>query len=353
MVINELTHVYMQLNTCTNKCVLLFVSVCVCVCVCHCCSLFSDGAAPKTTCRKVHQSQIIQSPAVMQQLCIPGRIPAWANTPVDRTQTLLKSWKNISDQVGTDMPNVPAHKTKTPARFLFIYLFIYFIKVLPAARGACGENFDDSVFLQAPRFIFFRVKKKNISSRLRLLYINGRPPHDCSLRICLVKVRVCWEKAEAWDCKTDWEVSLCFPASNTIWNRPVRVCCCLAGSPLLSFFFFALHTTGWLHVTQITVKSPHAQSFQLLNNTKQTVTYFRSREQAREKTWSGVRHGSGPREEQPGIRRRRGALTDRRRYWFVLVFRDRRRVRPEQKAWYAMWAPESDPAVLGVPDRGL
>ena len=124
-------------------------------------------------------------------------------------------------------------------------------------------------------------------------------------------------------------------------------------SSVLFFFFFALHTTGWLHVTQITVKSPHAQSFQLLNNTKQTVTYFRSREQAREKTWSGVRHGSGPREEQPGIRRRRGALTDRRRYWFVLVFRDRRRVRPEQKAWYAMWAPESDPAVLGVPDRGL
>ena len=48
-----------------------------------------------------------------------------------------------------------------PDFYLFIYLFIYFIKVLPAARGACGENFDDSVFLQAPRFIFFRVKKKH------------------------------------------------------------------------------------------------------------------------------------------------------------------------------------------------
>lgn len=110
------------------------------------------------------------------------------------------------------------------------------------------------------------------------------------------------------------------------------MCCCLAGSsPLPFFFFFALHTTGWLHVTQITVKSPHAQSFQLLNNTKQTVTYFRSREQAREKTWSGVLHGGGPGEELPGIRRRRGAVTSRRRYWFVLVFRERRRVDRSRK----------------------
>lgn len=64
------------------------------------------------------------------------------------------------------------------------------------------------------------------------------------------------------------------------------------------FFFFALHTTGWLHVTKITVKNPHAQSFQLLNNTKQTLTYFQSREQAPENTRSGIHPGSGSREEQ-------------------------------------------------------
>lgn len=40
-------------------------------------------------------------------------------------------------------------------------------------------------------------------------------------------------------------------------------------------------------------KNPHAQSFQLLNNTKQTVTYFQSWEQAGEKTWTGVSLGGG------------------------------------------------------------
>lgn len=42
-----------------------------------------------------------------------------------------------------------------------------------------------------------------------------------------------------------------------------------------------------------TVKNPHAPSFQLLNNTKQTVTYFQSREQAREKTRTGIMRGAG------------------------------------------------------------
>lgn len=56
-----------------------------------------------------------------------------------------------------------------------------------------------------------------------------------------------------------------------------------------------------LHVTQITVKNPHAQSFQLLNNTKQTLTHFRSREQARSKTRSGARLGGGA---EAGLRRR-------------------------------------------------
>lgn len=68
------------------------------------------------------------------------------------------------------------------------------------------------------------------------------------------------------------------------------------------FFFFALHTTGWLRVTKITVKNPHAQSFQLLNNTKQTLTYFQSREQAPENTWSGIHPGLGSREERSAVR---------------------------------------------------
>lgn len=57
-----------------------------------------------------------------------------------------------------------------------------------------------------------------------------------------------------------------------------------------------------------------AQSFQLLNNTKQTLTYFQSREQAQVKTWSGIRLRSGLRAE----RRRGGALTEELRHWFVL-----------------------------------
>lgn len=47
------------------------------------------------------------------------------------------------------------------------------------------------------------------------------------------------------------------------------------------------------------VKNPHAPSFQLLNNTKQTLTYFQSREQARRSTRSGARAGAGLGEE-PG-----------------------------------------------------
>lgn len=47
------------------------------------------------------------------------------------------------------------------------------------------------------------------------------------------------------------------------------------------------------------VKNPHAPSFQLLNNTKQTLTYFQSREQARRNTRSGARARAGPGEE-PG-----------------------------------------------------
>lgn len=74
------------------------------------------------------------------------------------------------------------------------------------------------------------------------------------------------------------------------------VCFCWPGRRAGS----SLHTTGWLHVTQITVKSPHAQSFQLLNNTKQTVTYFRSREQATEKMWSGIVQAGGVGEEPGG-----------------------------------------------------
>uniref|UniRef100_G3PN63 Uncharacterized protein n=1 Tax=Gasterosteus aculeatus TaxID=69293 RepID=G3PN63_GASAC len=54
------------------------------------------------------------------------------------------------------------------------------------------------------------------------------------------------------------------------------------------------HTTDWLHVTQITVKNPPSQSFQLLNNTKQTVTYFREQgtSEREEPEWSPA--GGGP-----------------------------------------------------------
>lgn len=63
----------------------------------------------------------------------------------------------------------------------------------------------------------------------------------------------------------------------------VGLCCCQAGSssprsPL----------AGCMSPRSQS-KNPHARSFQLLNNTKQTVTYFQSREQAREKTRPGVR----------------------------------------------------------------
>lgn len=55
------------------------------------------------------------------------------------------------------------------------------------------------------------------------------------------------------------------------------------------------------------VKSPHAPAFQLLNNTKQTLTYFQSREQARQKTRSGAHAGAGARR-----RRRPPAIGSRR-----------------------------------------
>lgn len=115
----------------------------------------------------------------------------------------------------------------------------------------------------------------------------------------------------------------------------------------------ALHTTGWLHVTQITVKNPHAQSFQLLNNTKQTVTHFRSREQAKVKTWSGIRLGGGRREEWRQIEQAGRALTDGLRYWFVVRFRKKEAFLCDQQAWSAMWAPESSPDGLRVPGHDL
>lgn len=349
MGINELTRVYMQLNICTNKCIVLW---CVCVRVC----VTAVAYFQMEPLQKQHAAKCINH----------------------RSSKVLQLCNSSAFQVGSQ-PELILLWTQHRLFFFFFFFVHKKLKIFHTKwaqicwmylhtkpKNSCqiflskrcrlfgGPVVRTSMTLCfCRRLVLFSSALKNISSQFRLLCIHG-PPHDCSLRICLVVLRGEREKAEAWDCKTDWEVSLCFPAPNSIWNRPAGVCCCLAGSsPLPFFFFFALHTTGWLHVTQITVKSPHAQSFQLLNNTKQTVTYFRSREQAREKTWSGVLHGGGPGEELPGIRRRRGAVTSRRRYWFVLVFRERRRVWPEQKAWYAMWAPESDPAVLGVPDRGL
>ncbi|KAK5619658.1 hypothetical protein CRENBAI_010296 [Crenichthys baileyi] len=59
-----------------------------------------------------------------------------------------------------------------------------------------------------------------------------------------------------------------------------------------------------------------AQSFQLLNNTKQTVTYFQSREQAREKTWSRIQQGSGRQDEWRTELEAGQAVTDRPKAWF-------------------------------------
>lgn len=93
----------------------------------------------------------------------------------------------------------------------------------------------------------------------------------------------------AWENKPDGKVSLCFPLQNIFigWGMLLL----LAGS----FYLSRLPCTPLAGCMSPRSQSRAltAQSFQLLNNTKQTVTYFQCREQARGKTWSGILQGSG------------------------------------------------------------
>lgn len=138
------------------------------------------------------------------------------------------------------------------------------------------------------------------SLKLQLLFIHC-PPHDCSLRIHLFPqwheiYNLMWVERSrtelavlAWENKPDGKVSLCFPLQNIFISWGMLLL--LAGS----FYLSRLPCTPLAGCMSPRSQSRalSAQSFQLLNNTKQTVTYFQCREQARGKTWSGILQGSG------------------------------------------------------------
>lgn len=83
------------------------------------------------------------------------------------------------------------------------------------------------------------------------------------------------------------------------------------------------------------------------------MTYFRSREQAREKTWSGIMQRSGLEEE---LRQRGGRGESWRTGLGIGLCSDlagKRRARQEKQAWCAMWARQSGPRCLALPGHCL
>lgn len=222
--------------------------------MCVCGNCLSDGCAPTTTCHRVHRSHCYQTPAGLRNS--PAfQVVSWTGLP-------STFWSQHHDCFCTSCrESVLVCVCVLFGRLRCVCVCVT-LCVFACVVALCTQPLLELVVLTS-RFLLVHGLVSDVN------------PYSPSVRV---------QKAVKFHLH---------PAAarqrNGRFSQSVCCCCRWAGSSSVRS-----SAAGWLPgcmSPRSQSKNPHAQSFQLLNNTKQTVTYFQSREQAGEKTWTGVSLG--------------------------------------------------------------